>query len=732
MSRTDDDKAVLDWRQRMIWLRQKYAGLPGGYTSEEAAARDLQQLEEDRNAWQAKCHHDFAPEALQRWKKLGSAGHHGLTGREKELDRIKKAFQDGLGPVFLCGIGGIGKTSLAAEYARENEDRYEAILLLTCNDSFREAVCDDTMLPISHLSYSRDLYRDRGQYYREKLKALQMLVKRRRTLLIIDDWNKVDKRYLGTVCGLPCDVLVTSRLDAGQWKRGTAISVPGLREKAEWIHFHRSYFGDAASEEEAFLTWCREVQGHPLMMKMYPGTGFGASGTDIHAFMADLLSRLPLQEQEKRCLCELSVLPIQGMAVKEFCLLSDHSAKVLQTLKEKTLISLSAEEDIVSIHPVIAAAVREIWHPDAKLCRKLITGLGKQVHSCWEHSYRENEAYVPYVRSLLKACGHLSPWMSRTWDELLTLLLMQEYFEEAKEGYERLLSSVTSFYGEEHQITGEVQLRMAAWYFNAQAYEESVPWYEKAYHTLSLCPRYDRSYRYQRFLAASKLSRICRGRHELDQALSYAREALDHYEAYILEQAEADSGHKADSIAQLPDFKAGLGFYFCLMDIGKIHMRAGRMEEAASWRERLWTYLEKDTAARTLLTESFARTEIDKFNLEFLTRSGDISGALKLADQMLAYALENRGEYHSYTMGIRYRRANLLAMSREMKAAQEAYEALLRDLRRYHPEWSEQIGRVEKALRNTVSDTVEAGWAEQSGRVESTRKNTGSDAVEAG
>jgi hypothetical protein len=59
-----------------------------------------------------------------------------FTGRDKELDDIRRKLQEprGRGMVILHGLGGIGKTQLAAHYAERHKTDYSAVFWLNSQD----------------------------------------------------------------------------------------------------------------------------------------------------------------------------------------------------------------------------------------------------------------------------------------------------------------------------------------------------------------------------------------------------------------------------------------------------------------------------------------------------------------------------------------------------------------------------------------------------------------------
>ena len=58
-----------------------------------------------------------------------------FAGRDEDLAELHTALLGGKGaPVALCGLGGVGKTRLAIEYAWSRETIYSALLFVSASD----------------------------------------------------------------------------------------------------------------------------------------------------------------------------------------------------------------------------------------------------------------------------------------------------------------------------------------------------------------------------------------------------------------------------------------------------------------------------------------------------------------------------------------------------------------------------------------------------------------------
>ncbi|MBR0399110.1 MAG: ATP-binding protein [Eubacterium sp.] len=716
--RTTSDQEKIAWKERMHRLRVLYRGIPGGYRDEEEAEQAAGALREEQKNLAEQMQPGFSEPVPAEWKQFYERSRDPFIGRAAELSAISEAFRSGKGPVILCGLGGIGKTSVAEEYLRIHQNEYDRVIALTYPGSLEQLIGDDYLLPVKGFRYERTRYKTRSRYVRRKLQEIARIFRRENTLLVIDDWNRQEKGRQADLFGLPCDLLITTRLHAEVWNGGTCIITGAFRTQDEWKQFYEVY-GNGIAEQTAEQYRIR-TGGHTLRMIMCfrekQGQQDAAEGSAFHLqddvastrgaahrdIFKDLLMRIPLKQTEKQVMREMSVLPVQGISWERYCAVSDVSGRTVRGLADKSLLQVRYDTDQqperLSVHPVIAEAARLVFRPNAVNCRTLIKGYGEITKDAWIRSFRENQKEVPYVMALLHAFPEPEAWMAESFDRLLILLMMQEYAEEVIAGYKKLYTIVSCKYGPEHQLTAQMQLRVAAAYFNSQDYASSVPWYQMAYDTLKRCSPYDARWSHLMAEAAGKQSRVCRGRKEYSQALKYIEEALKYEEQAVLAAEKKRCSRTAEKIADLPEMEAYLTYYFWLLDLGKIHMRTGEPASAEKCLETVLEYLKKDKRAARYFTETFTRTELDKYRLELLVKEKRFPEAEMLVQNMIDYAVAQRGETHSYTMGILLRRADLRAAEGEKQKAASEYRTLLRMLHTAHPYWTEQVRRVERRI----------------------------------
>lgn len=230
-----------------------------------------------------------------------------VYGRESKIKLIeeKLAMQGGNGRsrvVCISGIGGIGKSTLAKEYARIHESDYEVITEVNA-DSAKGAVLK---IEIINLKESEELKGDPTkdlEYFNTKKRKLIELMSEHRTLLIVHDYNTEEDDF-STWYELGCDIILTSRYEWGEdivkctWLKCSDLSEENESVAATKI-FESGYISksimDEANEEwrdrllnilKVEETEVREIikwlNYHPLSIMLMAKQMASESGSEIH------------------------------------------------------------------------------------------------------------------------------------------------------------------------------------------------------------------------------------------------------------------------------------------------------------------------------------------------------------------------------------------------------------------------------------------------------------------
>ena len=187
-------------------------------------------------------------------------------GREEELATLEAALTGGQVAAVcgLAGLGGIGKSALAAHFASLCRDRFpDGVLYASLRDLEPLAV-----LGVLAQAYGADLaaYPDLAA----RLAAVRSLLSDKRALIILDNAEDLDAvRQILPCCGERCAVLVTTR-DAGLAAAiGQVVRLPVLAEE-DSLRLLKAWAGDKAVEADpAAAGRACELLGHlPLAVEI--------------------------------------------------------------------------------------------------------------------------------------------------------------------------------------------------------------------------------------------------------------------------------------------------------------------------------------------------------------------------------------------------------------------------------------------------------------------------------
>lgn len=314
-----------------------------------------------------------------------------FIGRDNELAAIHKHLQE-KDILFLSGIGGIGKSELARNYAKIHKDNgdYDTILFATYGGSLMTMINNDSNIHIAN--FERLSAEEEESYYCRKIGKLQELVNER-TLFVIDNLNEDEfdskaKKQWADILNLGCKLLVTTRQK--EWGYGVLeIGVLSKRDNLVALFGKNCTIKDD-NDRAAVHEIIDYVNGHTLTVELIAkqaGAGFSTPiemfdklkegmakiGTEIYftkdneqhratAFnhITALFNIANLNDKEKYVLANMSLIPLTGIKAKLFrkwCELEDFNAV-------NTLINggwLIRVDDVIKMHPVISEVARTIF-----------------------------------------------------------------------------------------------------------------------------------------------------------------------------------------------------------------------------------------------------------------------------------------------------------------------------------------------------------------------------------
>lgn len=533
----EEDRQQLTYERRMLELQRKYSMTPPGqgvdFDAQEGLLAERERVLEQHRTQDALFSSSYdIPLSL-------------FVGREHELRDIQGLLMSGKRVVVLSGIGGIGKSALAKEYARRNGAEYDAVLIIPASPSLSQCFAHDTHLSSAEPPYSSKRYASRREYGRRKFACLCKMLERHHCLVILDDVTKGEP-YLLDLLAQPADFLITTRRasselfarkaesDAREVSAVVAELVLEGLDATDCQGFFQSALAERKNEEAGedtlyaqFLAFSKEVLYHPLSMELWlradhanrsgaqmarvaPASMGDARST---AFQLDMIRGLT--PQERKALLWLSLLPETGVNLPWFLSFTGISEHVLAGLIARSQVRCYEEmagngytEGVhVLVHPVLRSCVIRSTDVSVNKVKELLICLARDVEHAWTEPREVNQRKEESVLWVLKRYPPTVPWMAETFDLLITFLWIEEYYSEAQRYALQLFRAVESYYGSPHQMVAFAALRTGAAFFNDRKFAEADVWYRRALTELEECEPFNKDYDGLRVTALNKCAR---------------------------------------------------------------------------------------------------------------------------------------------------------------------------------------------------------------------------------
>lgn len=329
----------------------------------------------------------------------------GFVGRKQELADIRKQLSM-YDTVFMCGIGGIGKTELVKRYVFEEREKYDTVCILYFYRSICSTICDG--LHIYGLDREKD-ETDRDLFIR-KLDVLRKILSEN-DLIILDGFDVEDDGDLPIFLELPGKRIITSRVDYSDYDLPT-IRVGKLKDMSdvkalfqagndrdytpkEWKHVenlyeHLEYHTMTMALVAKYL---RESGVTPWeLYKAYTDTNgvMGEKGTivrhrkdrtlisgEISDHIRILFKLSSFDDKEKGILGGLSLFGNERIRVKELEKIFNGSfdRAIMEQLYHRGWLGYDSIDEEVFLHPLVSDLLYAEMNPTAEHCSELCRGM---------------------------------------------------------------------------------------------------------------------------------------------------------------------------------------------------------------------------------------------------------------------------------------------------------------------------------------------------------------------
>lgn len=311
-----------------------------------------------------------------------------FLGREEELAKIKEIFDSGERILFLQGIGGIGKTQIAKQYAKRNKDQYDTIIYATYNSTIIELVSSQVSFKIDPY-FPRHILSDGTQendvsFFNRKLNLIREITNER-TLIIIDNFDVMDDEYFSELLNANYKLLITTRCDYSRLYPTIKIEPLDNIEQVKRV-FLENYQGYMVDEDDPHLeelielvnrhTYTVELLAQHMensgqttdeMIDVLKHEGIVSlnesvrSSNDKSSLAYENLLKMfkvfNLTDEDKDVLRVLSLMPLNGVNVKDLRnWLGVQSLKVIKSLENRSWVV--SNYDGIALHPIIRDVIR--------------------------------------------------------------------------------------------------------------------------------------------------------------------------------------------------------------------------------------------------------------------------------------------------------------------------------------------------------------------------------------
>ena len=441
--------------------------------------------------------------------------------RDEELRDIKKRFDenaDSRNPVYLCGMGGIGKTEVAIQFAKKHAPPEGAFFLHYIQsddgDSMRKTILQASIEGYRFRGEDDD---DRQSEYEDRLRILRDCF--HGAMVVLDNWDGQDVNAMRKekafqdllACGLR--LVITTRF---QMARGVEIKPMG--EKL-LLRLMRSIYDaeEELVEDELLLELIRAVDSHTLTVDLMAKTLFEMWDENPAAMMLEALKNSELNSEDfpevvqeknhlyeqKRLYAHLStlfsfsgmmqnrdecnimryatLLPGGGMQDRLFedCL-SREQRQPLRKLIDRGWIQHKCR--LLTMHPVIREVCREELKPNDDNCRPFLEELhNRRRQGTAQRKEQTAVCFSIAAKRLPDRQGDWAYYASECWSGMGQRGMQCEYALRSVKKREQVLqkSDKAGIQNNKRRLAAAYNMVSEA-YSHSSAHEKALPFCRKA------------------------------------------------------------------------------------------------------------------------------------------------------------------------------------------------------------------------------------------------------------
>ncbi len=606
-----------------------------------------------------------------------------FTGREAEIKTIHEKLKEN-DLVFLSGVGGIGKTELAKNYAHKYKDCYDAIIFAPFVSDVQMMILDDKNVPIyNFFQYPAE---EPQEYFARKMRKLKELCDKG-TLIIVDNLDTIENDDYKELFELGCKMLVTTRIDFSEIYSGAEYI--NIGELSNPFDVFNEYYEKPLSDEQQK---CVEeiidiVCGHTMtvellakqmkvgrvkpekMLEKLKNGGISESGKEKVGTIKDgnvamqstydhiqkLFDLSGLSEDEQYILANLSLIPFTGVSTElfyEWCELETYDT--INNLIAEGWIRWDKAEDEISLHPLISEVIfsnkSTSYASYDKMLKNIIIHLHDDENRCIYSKERTERAELIFgVAENLLRKKPKSKIISRFLTNAPVVFFGYGNWRCAVSCREYSLQISLSLYGEIDKNTATAYFNLGRIYSELKDYDNAKRNYEK-------------SLEIRRLLFGDKHEDVA----STCDALGVIYSNLKQYE--VAENFELDALQIREKILGEDDISVAKSYN----NLGTLYCKLKKYDLAE---EYLLKAIEKTSA---LLGEENEVLATAYNNLGVLyTKCGVLDEAEKNILKAINIYLLNFGEFYFHTGSTYFNLGNVYKKSKDFENAKACYEKAL-------------------------------------------------------
>ncbi len=430
-------------------------------------------------------------------------------GRDTIISEIKRMFSSGNRVIFLEGIGGIGKSEIAKQYALKYKSEYKNIVFVTYNDNLKKLVCDPIAIEISGVEKGTQ---NEDDFFESKMQIIRSLCNED-TLIIVDNFDVNEDESLPAFLEGSHRVIFTTRNSHSGYP---TIKIGPIDDEKILFNIFEENYGESLSEEDS--EWLKKifllVENHTYMIEliakqmeasffsakeMYELISQGKLQTDVHesvqgrraqktAFehLSSLFNISNLSNEEQRILTILSLIGVKGIPVKYFKEWSKISnMDIVSNLIHRSWIRKESGQRL-SLHPLMAEVIKGNLKPTVEICFDFVEQVANFANRAWYRPVKENLEVADNICSLLKTFAPFENAEIIVLEPCISFLWQVGHFDESIMYSHMLYESSLKKFGEASMETGFAAKSLGGCYHNSNRKQESVQWYEQGLKSMLL------------------------------------------------------------------------------------------------------------------------------------------------------------------------------------------------------------------------------------------------------